>query len=241
MIVNEAFLRSMGWPEPALGRRLEGIDDEKLAKFQVIGVVKDFHFATLEDEINPLVLFTNTEWSLDAILVRVAPANIPSTLEYLRSTWNEVAPATPFDATFLDEDFQRLYDREMRWGRIISSASALAISLACLGLFGLATLAVTNRTKEIGIRRVLGATGNSIVRLLSTDFLKLVVFANIIAWPASYLAASEFLSRYAYHASLSPWIFLGAGGVALGIAFAAIAGHIIKAVRANPVETLRYE
>jgi putative ABC transport system permease protein len=141
----------------------------------------------------------------------------------------------------MDEDFRRLYDNEMRWGEIVSYSSAFAVCLACFGLFGLATLTVTNRTKEIGIRKVLGATGPGVVRAVSTDFLKLVLFANVLSGPAVYLASSKFLENYVYRITLTPLVFVEAGLSTLVIAFLAIAGQVIKAARANPVEALRYE
>ena len=241
MIVNEAFLRSMGWSKPALGQHLIDTDDKQLAQLNVIGVVKDFHFRSFREETRPAIMFMLPEWSLDDILIRITPSNVPQTVEYLKSVWNEINPNTPFNLSFMDQDFQRLYEGEMKWGRIVSYASGFAVLLACLGLFGLATMAVTNRTKEIGIRKVLGASGSGMVRLVSTDFLKLVLLANILAWPAAYLAASKYLEYYAFRISLSPLTFLAAGLGAFIIAFVTIAGQVIKAVRTNPVEALRYE
>jgi len=241
MIVNESFLKMMGWPEPGVGNSLAGIDSKTFERFEVIGVVNDFNFTSLHDEIKPAMMFMNPEWGLGELLIRIAPKNMPATMEYLRQVWHDVAPNNPFNATFLDEDFQKQYDLEMRWSRIVTFGSTIALTLACLGLFGLATLAVASRTKEIGIRKVLGASGPGVVKLISKDFLKLVVAANVLAWPLAYLAASSYLENYAYRISLTPLIFMSAGLGVLLIAFLAIAGQVIKAVRANPVESLRYE
>jgi len=241
MIVNEAFVKSMGWNKPVVGRRLVGVDTDLLAPLSVIGVVKDFHFQSMRSEIRPAIMFMNPDWPLDDILIRIAPNRIPETVEYIRQVWRKISPNTPFNLTFMNDDFQKLYDSEMRWQSIITSAAVFAIFLACLGLFGLATLAVTNRTKEIGIRKVLGASGSGMVRLVSADFLKLVAVANILAWPAAYLAASAFLENYAYRISLGPLVFVAAGAGAVLIAFVAIASQVFKAARANPVEALRYE
>jgi putative ABC transport system permease protein len=186
-------------------------------------------------------MFMKKDWPLDDILIRIAPSRIPETVEYVRQVWKEVSPNTPFQLTFLDEDFQKFYEGEMKWGRIMMYSTLFAVFLASLGLFGLATLAVTNKTKEIGIRRVLGASAASIMRDMSTDFLKLVVFANVVAWPVAYLAASRFLENYAYRISLTPWLFLLSGIGAMLIAFMTIVGQVWRAVRANPVEALRYE
>ena len=241
MIVNEAFLRSMGWSLPAIGKRLTGTDDEQLAQLSVIGVVKDFHFRSFHEEIRPAIMFMRTDWPLDDMLLRLAPSKIPQTVEYLRGVWKELCPNTPFQLTFMDEDFHKLYEAEMKWSRIMTYSTFFAVFLASLGLFGLATLAVTNRTKEIGIRKVLGASGAGVVALVSAEFLKLVLIANVIAWPAAYIAASKYLENYAYRVSLTPWIFLLAGLGAMLIAFVTIVGQIVRAVRANPVEALRYE
>jgi putative ABC transport system permease protein len=241
MIVNEAFVKSMGWSKPVVGKRLIGVDDKLFSQLTVIGVVKDFHFSSFREEIRPAIMFMNPDWPLDDILIRIVPNRIPETVEYIRRAWKEISPNTPFNLTFMSDDFQRLYESEMRWQMIVTSAAVFAIFLACLGLFGLATLAVTNRTKEIGIRKVLGASGLRMVRLVSTDFLKLVALANILAWPLAYVAATKFLENYAYHIRLGPWTFLFAGLGALLIAFATIASQVARAVRANPVEALRYE
>lgn len=241
IIVNEAFLRMMGWTEPAVGKRLTGTDSKMMENLEVVGVVKDFHFSSLRDQIRPALLFMNPEWNLDDLLIRIAPENIPATVQYLRSVWRELAPGFPFNATFLDEDFRKEYEEEMRWGRIVSYSSVFAVFLASLGLIGLITLAVTARTKEIGIRKVLGASGTGIVRLVSKEFLGLVLLGNLIAWPVAYLAATRFLEQYAYRIEIDLLTFLLAGGAALLVALLAIGGQIVKAVRSNPVEALRYE
>jgi putative ABC transport system permease protein len=241
MIVNEAFLRSIGVPVAAAAKRIPGLQGGVVENMNIVGVAKDFHFRSLREEIGPAIMFMKKDWPLDDILIRVAPAKIPETVEYLRQVWKELSPNTPFQLTFMDEDFQKLYKGEMNWARIVEYSTLFAVSLASLGLFGLATLAVTNRTKEIGIRKVLGATGGGMINLVSAEFLKLVLIANLLAWPAAYFAASKFLENYAYHLSLTPWLFLLAGLGALVIAFLTIIGQIVRAVRANPVEALRYE
>ena len=241
MIVNEAFLRNLGVPVAAAGNHIPGLEGGVVENMNIVGVVKDFHFRSMREEIEPAIMFMKKDWPLDDLLIRVAPSHIPQTVEYLRQVWKELSPNTPFQLTFMDEDFQKLYDGEMKWARIVEYSTLFAVLLASLGLFGLATLAVTNRTKEIGIRKVLGATRGGTIRLVSAEFLKLVVIANLFAWPAAYFAASRFLENYAYHTLLTPWLFLAAGLGAMVIAFLTIVGQIVRAVRANPVEALRYE
>jgi putative ABC transport system permease protein len=208
---------------------------------EVIGVLNDFHYFSLRDEIRPVMLFMNKEWNLDDLLIRVSPEHAPETMQYIRSVWKEIAPGLPFNATFLDEDFRKEYEEEMRWARIVNYSSLFAISLACLGLFGLATLAVASRTKEIGIRKILGASVPGLLQLISRDFLKLVIFANIFAWPAAYYLGLQYLEDYAYRIEIGWWIFAVAGGSALLIALLTVCFHAVKAAFVNPVDSLRYE
>ncbi|MCG3120621.1 MAG: hypothetical protein ALAOOOJD_03402 [bacterium] len=159
----------------------------------------------------------------------------------MRNTWREAAPGKPFDYYFLDEDFDRQYRAEERWAQIVSYATLFAIVIACVGLFGLSALAVTKRTKEIGIRKVLGASVTGIISLLAGDFLKLVALANLIAWPVAWYAMNQWLQNFAYRIDIGWWIFALAGGLALLIAFATVSTQAIRAGLANPVDSLRYE
>jgi putative ABC transport system permease protein len=240
IIVNEAFVREFGWTGSALGRTLE-TDNGPFNGLRVIGVARDFHFRSLREEVRPALLFENRTWPLDNILVRVAPGNVSATVEYLRKAWNETAPGKPFDFSFLDDDVQNQYKTEMKWGRIVEYASMLAVSLACLGLFGLVTLEVGYRTKEIGIRKVLGASAGGVVGLVSRDFIRLVLVANLIAWPAAWFSLKAWLENYATRISPDAGLFLIAGGVVLGVALLTISVQVVRAALSNPVESLRYE
>jgi putative ABC transport system permease protein len=240
MIVNEAFLREFDWTGSALGRTLE-TDNSQFNGYQVIGVTRDFHFRSLREEVRPAMMFENPAWPLDNILVRISPANMSATVDYLRGVWKEIAPGKPFDFSYLDDDVQKQYQIEMKWGKIVAYASMLAVALACMGLFGLVTLSVGNRTKEIGIRKVLGASAGSVVGLVSRDFLFLVLIANVIAWPAAYIALGSWLENYASRISLDAGLFILSGGLALGVALMTISVQVIRAALSNPVESLRYE
>jgi putative ABC transport system permease protein len=240
MIVNESFPRMMGWSEPAAGNKLTGVNDTLLNGLEVIGVVKDFHYMPLQQEIQPLVIFAKSP-VFGSVLVRIAPANILATIDFLHSVWKEIAPNTPFEYDFLDEAFRRAYESEMNWKTIVEYSAIFAISLACLGLLGLATLSVVNRTKEIGIRKVLGASSAGVVELLSRDFIKLVLIANLIGLPIAYLALHRWLQNFAYRIDIGWWMFALAGGLALLIAFVTVSTQAIKAALANPVEALRHE
>ena len=242
VIVNEALVQELGWQEPVLGRRLSGWNDEKIPGGPVvIGVVKDYHFLSLHRRIQPAVLLMDPDFGINDILVRVSATNIPATIKLVEEKWHTVAPHTPFDFTFVNEDIQRQYETDLRWQKIISYSTVFAVLLACLGLFGLSTLAATSRTKEIGIRKVLGASVPRVVKLLSREFALLVLLANLIAWPFAYIVMSKVLQNYAYRIDLSWWVFALAGGFALFIALATVSTQAIKAALANPVEALRYE
>jgi len=175
------------------------------------------------------------------VSVRIRPENPASTLAFLKSKWQALVPEQPFEYFFLDSDFDRLYRAEERTGRIFGYFSALAILIACLGLFGLAAFAAERRTKEIGVRKVLGASVANVTALLSMDFVKLVLFANLIAWPVAWYAMNQWLQNFAYRVEMRWWVFALAGGLALFIALFTVSTQAIKAALANPVEALRYE
>ena len=236
-ILNEAAVRKTGWDSP-IGKKFSAItrNDEG----SVIGVVKDFHFKSLHKKIEPLVLYIKPE-SFNYLSVRIRPSNISGTLDFIKERWNEFSPNRPFEYFFFDEYFDRLYKAEEKLGKIFGSFSLLAIFIACLGLFGLASFATEQRTKEIGIRKVLGASISGIVLLLSKDFTKLVIVSNLIAWPIAYWAMSRWLQDFAYRINIGLGTFLLAGAIALVIALLTVSLQAIKAALANPVEALRYE
>lgn len=242
VIVNEALVREYGWQEPIIGRRLSGWNDEKIPGGPtVIGVVKDYHFLSLHHRIQPAVLLMDPDFGINDILVRVSATHIPATIKLIEEKWRTIAPNTPFDFTFVNEDLQRQYETDQRWQKIISYSTVFAVMLAGLGLFGLATLAATSRTKEIGIRKVLGASVARVVTLLSREFAILVLLANLVAWPLAYFTVGKVLQNYAYRIDMSWWVFTLAGGMALLIALLTVSLQALKAALANPVETLRYE
>jgi putative ABC transport system permease protein len=235
VIVNETFVKAYGLEHP-IGKKLPSFQGRQNPT--IIGLVKDFHFRPLYFPIEPLALYCQPSWS---IFVKINPADISGTLAFLKSKWNELAPNEAFRYDFLDEYVDRQYKNKERWGRIVGYASIFANFIAGLGLLGLALLAAVRRTKEIGIRKVLGATITNIAALLSKDFLKLLLVANLIAWPLAYFATGKFLQNFAYrmHVGLLP--FLLAGLIALFVAIIAVSYQALKAALANPVESLRYE
>jgi putative ABC transport system permease protein len=245
VILNETAVKRLGLTE-AVGKKivLMGRTREESLKFTVIGVLKDFHFESLRQEIRPLALFPQRalrERAPGFVAVRLRPKNLPATLAFLENKWREFVPHHPFEYSFLDADFEALYRAEQRTGRIFGAFSALAILIACLGLFGLASFMTEQRTKEIGVRKVLGASVAQVVILLSKDFTRLVLIALMIAAPAAYLAMNRWLQDFAYRIEISWWVFALAGSVALFIALLTVSTQAIKAALANPVEALRYE
>ena len=207
-----------------------------------MGIVKDFHIDKLDSEIRHLVLYTHTTGnSSRTIFVRIRPENAKETLIYMKTTWDKIAPGVSYQHNFLDENLDRQYQNEQRASQIVSYAALLAILISCLGLLGLASLAVTRRTKEVGVREVLGASVPRLVGLLSWDFIKLLIIANIIAWPAAWFAMNNWLQNFAYLTDVRIWMFVFAGGLALFIALLTVGFQAIKDAIANPIEALRYE
>ncbi len=239
VIVNEMLVKEMGW-DSALGKEIKTFMGRK-EPLSIIGVVKDFHFESLHHQIKPAIFFIEPRWSLDYIYVNINPIDIPSTLGLLETTWKRNAPNYPFMYSFLDEEFQKLYIAEERWNTILKYTSAFAIMISCLGLFGLSALAIARRTKEIGIRKVLGASVPGLSRTVSMEFLKLVIFANVTAWPLAYFVMSRWLRNFAFRIDVEIWTFLLAAVLVGAIAVLTVSLQTIKAALANPVESLRYE
>lgn len=235
-ILNETAVRELGWENP-VGQPFHVWDEEM---GQVIGVVKDFHFKSLHQKIEPLVLDVKPEWSWTAA-IRVAPGDLGGTLKLIEKQWQAFEPDLPFSYNFLDEDFDRLYHAEERLGKLFSSFAFLAIFVACLGLFGLAAFTTEQRTKEIGIRKVLGASVRDVLLLLSKDFSKLVAFAFIVASPFAFFAMNAWLRNFAYRITSSVATFLLCGILVLLVALITVSSQALRAALANPSKALRYE
>lgn len=241
IILNQTAVRDLGFDEP-VGRQVVRPDDGKL--FTIIGVIEDFHFQTLHHDISSLVLMkrgTAAGNFTAARIIRVQPDFIDPILAHLQKTWSELVPAQPFKYSFFDETFAAAYSTERTTGRIFAIFAGLAIFIACLGLFGLAAFTTQQRTREIGVRKVLGASVTSILFLLSRDFSKLVLIAFVLASPLAYFAMQGWLSNFAYRISLTPFFFLGAGLVALLIAWLTVSYQAIRAALINPVIALKHE
>ena len=238
VIVNETLVDIFGWDNP-IGQPFPVLN--KTEPHQVVGVVKNFHFQSLHNEIKPIVFYTSPDRNPSVILVRIRPENVNGSIELLRETWKKVEPVRPFTFAFLDQQINRQYREEQRWLQIVWYASGFGILIACLGLFGLASLSVSQRTKEIGIRKVLGASISGIVALLSREFVLLLIIANIIAWPVVYWAMGQWLNGFAYRIVPSVKTYLLCSLLAVVIALCTISLQAIRAARSNPVDALRYE
>lgn len=239
-LLNESAVRAIGWrsSDEAIGKRLVygGRQDCK-----IVGVLRDFHFESLHSEIVPMIFYIpRNRTHLFNVSVKLGN-DIPAGLAQLEQTWKKFNPDFPFDYNFLDEDYGRLYEAEMRQGRLFTVFSGLAILIACLGLFGLATFAAHQRTKEIGIRKVLGATVSGITGLLARDFLKLVGIAIVLASPVAWYFMQKWLAGFAYRTAIPWWIFALAGGVAVAVAFLSVSFQSVKAALANPARSLKSE
>jgi putative ABC transport system permease protein len=241
VIVNETLVQELGWQEP-VGHKFANFSTKNVKEPIVIGVVKDFNYASLHEPVKPLVLLLDPAFAaIRYIFVKITPGDFAGTLQLLRTVWREIAPSKPFDYYFLDEDFDQQYRAEERWAQIVKYAMGFALLIACIGLFGLSALTVAKRTKEIGIRKVLGASVFSVVRLLTHEFALLILLANLLAWPLAYWAMQQWLRDFAYRLDLTLWPFVLSGIFAFGVALITVSFQAIKAALANPVEALRYE
>lgn len=234
-VINEEAAKIMGMKEP-VGQTLTMWGD----KLNIIGVVKNFNFKPLDTKIEPLVLRLNNEF-LFSMFVRVKPGDLIGTIDYVKDVYREFSASAPFDYHFLDEDFDNLYRSETRVQALFSYFAVLAIIISCLGLFGLASYIAERRTKEIGIRKILGASVHGVTILLSKEFINWVLLANIIAWPVAYYLMNNWLQGFAYRIKITAWPFLISGVIALLIAVATVSFQSIKAAVANPVDSLRNE
>jgi ABC-type antimicrobial peptide transport system permease subunit len=237
-ILNESTLRSLGW-EYGVGKRFM-VERGGFKMGSVVGTMKDFHFASLHHKIKPLALVLYPKGG-NHFSLKIAPVNVSKTLDYIEKTFKEFAPYAPYRYSFMDEEVEEMYEAERRFVTLINTFSVLAIFIACLGLLGLASFSISRRTKEIGIRKILGASVPKIFLLVTKDFTNLVAVASIIAWPVGYFAMKKWLENFAFRVSVGWWIFILSALLALFIAWLTITYHAVIAARKNPVDTLRYE
>ena len=241
IILNETAVKVFGFKDPIGKRIMRMLDNEgkNFKTYTVIGVVKNFHFESLRHTIGAVAMMM--EPNQGAISFRLSSQDMPTMVKQIEAKWKQMAPGIPFTYSFLDDSFDAMYRAEQRVGQIVLTFSVLAILIACLGLFGLAAFMAEQRTKEIGVRKVLGATTASIVGLLSKDFLRLVLIAILIATPIAWYGMNAWLKDFAYKIDVPWWVFVLAGSVAVFIAFVTVSFQSIKAALMNPVKSLRSE
>ncbi|UCE21554.1 MAG: FtsX-like permease family protein, partial [Candidatus Aminicenantes bacterium] len=235
LIVNEEAVKAMGMKDP-IGKKMGHFK----GRGTIIGVMKNYHYATLRDRIGPLVLDLDPQ-NTSYMILKVNPEDLAGTTAWIEKIWNGYDPDQTFEARLLEDILEDVYLTESLISRFFNYAAYLSLLISCLGLFGLAAYSVEQRVKEVGIRKVLGASGKDIIGLLSREHLKLIAIANIIAWPLGYFSMRTFLQNYPFRASLGIEIFLMSAAAAFGIAFLTVSYQTFRAARTNPVDTLKYE
>ena len=238
VVINENAAKVLGLENP-VGSWLSWGGGED-SRFTIIGVVKDYNFEHMSEEISPLAIFEAPEYC-QFILIKLNKSDVKATIASIEEKWDEVFPNYPFAYTFMDDRYGEMYEREEKSGELFKYFAFLAIFISSLGLFGLTSFLAEQKTKEIGIRKVLGSSVSGIVMIMSKEFIMLIIIANIIAWPLSWYLGRQLLDGYAYRTEMSWWIFLGATLISFTIAFLTISYQSIKAARSKPVDALRYE
>lgn len=247
LVLNESAVKVMGFDQP-IGRKLNNIrqtqDGNVSLKFTIIGIVKDFNFQTLRDQVTPLVIQSNEAFGggVSYVLARVKPGEVPQAIEAAEAKWRQLVPEQPFKFTFLDQDIDAKYEADQRTGKLFAVFSGLAIFVACIGLFALSAYTASLRTKEIGIRKVLGASVGKILVLLSKDFTKMILISFVMAIPVAWLVMENWwLQNFAYRIRIGVWVFLLSGGAAFLVAWITVSFQSVKAAIKNPVQSLRSE
>jgi putative ABC transport system permease protein len=244
VIINETAAKLLGFKNPLneiVYRPTGYVPDGSFTSkpLHIVGVVKDFNFSSMHDKVGPLIIELGENYG--SIAMRINTKNIPALISQVRNKWNSMAPGQPFSYSFLDEDFNKMYNADQRTGTLFITFAVFAIFIACLGLFGLVTYAAEQRIKEIGIRKVLGASVGEIVTMISKDFVKLVLIAFLIAFPIAWWMMNKWLQSFAYRINISWWVFALAGLLTITIALITVSFQAIKAAIANPVKNLRTE
>lgn len=239
VLINQTAARQVGWDIP-VGKKLYFGDTDSLGS-EVIGVVKDFHTDGLQQPIEPIVIYRLPDSTGAFVVAKIKQGNIHNAMSYIKETWKDLFPDNPIKYTFLDESLQTLYDQDVRTSVVVNIFSALAIFVACLGLFGLASFSISQKMKEISIRRVLGATSGNITRLLVFNFLKLVVIANIIAIPLAWFASRQWLQGFAYRINMNVVTFVIAVLISIMASIITVSFQTLKAAHTNPSKNIRYE
>ncbi len=237
VIINQTAVKKFGWKNP-IGKQFKDEPNRT-----VIGVVKDYNFTSVHAEIEPQIIRIAKENSLniDNLLIRVKPGSLSETINYIENTWNKVNEGKPFEYTFVDDYFNNIYKSDLNTEKLFNTFAFLAILIACLGLFGLASFTAEQKTKEIGVRKVLGSSVSGIVYLLSKEFIKWVFISCVIAFPVAYLLMNDWLDNFAYRTGINVFVFIAAASLIILIALLTVSYQAVKAALANPIKSLRYE
>ncbi|HWJ26073.1 MAG TPA: FtsX-like permease family protein, partial [Flavisolibacter sp.] len=238
VLVNQSFVKKAGWKNP-IGQTVNFWYRNE--KYTVIGVVKDYHYAPLNQEIQPQLFTMKNGNAYGIALVKIKPGSEATCLQYVQKSFKAFFPLNPYSYVFKDQENRNHYEAEAKWKQILLFGAVLTIFISCIGLFGLSVLAAEKRTKEIGIRKVLGASVQNLIALLSTDFLKLVIIALLISIPVAWIAANKWLQSYPYRISLHWWLFAAASLLVVMISVLTTSFQAVKAALANPVKNLRTE
>lgn len=239
-ILNESAVKDLGWTENPIGKRISIDGPENSGR--VIGIVEDVNFKSLHNEITPCLFYADKKYLDHSYLsIRVDDHKIETSLEFLKAKWQEINPKYPFEYFFADDDFNSMYLIDIRAGQLVSLFSAISIILSCLGVLGLVAYSAQQRTKEISIRKVFGASVKKILFMMTIDYTKWVLLANLIAWPIAYIVIEEWLQKFHYRINMHWWVFVLAGIFVLIITLLIISFQIIKTANANPAENLKIE
>jgi putative ABC transport system permease protein len=250
VIINESMAAQLGFsPEDAVGKpvpgykiRLPDTDEASESLFPtIVGVIADINYKSLHVGVESMMMTMDPSSSIRYALVRVSNNDLSNVIKAVGESWAGFAPDIPLSYSFLDDDLAQTYRNDQRWSSVVRYSAGIAILIACMGLFGLAALTIARRTKEIGVRKVLGASITSLLVLVTGDFARLVGLATLIGAPVAYVALNRWLEGFAYHVELSAWVFLFAGFSVLVLALGTVTFHAIRAALSNPVDALRYE
>jgi putative ABC transport system permease protein len=238
VIINQTLAKILG-RENLMGKKIYNYSEGAIRR--IVGIVEDFHFESLHSQVKPLMIVPYSGSDYKFMYVKIGPGAIASSIKFLKDTWKKYGSGNPFEYHFLDQTVDQLYASEKRMAKIFLNFAFLAIFISCLGLFGLASFTAEQRTKEIGIRRVLGATAGNIIYTLTADYSKWVLAANMLAWPVAYFAMFKWLQNFAFKTDIGLWVFVLSAALSLAIALITVGYQSVKAALANPVDSLRYE
>jgi putative ABC transport system permease protein len=236
-VLNESAAKKIGWDNP-LGKQFEIIGIKRKGK--VVGIVKDFNFESLHNEIEPAAIVFYPDL-FDNLMIKISTENIPGTLDFIREKWKSLFLQTPFEYSFLSDDFQKLYEKEAITLKIVTYVSIIALFISCIGLFGLVLFTIDRRTKEIGLRKVAGSTSSGILIMLNVEFIKWIVASFIISCPIIIYLMHRWLENFAYRVSLKWWMFACAGLITIIISLITISWHALSIAMKNPAECLKHE